>query len=135
MTTPETTNPGTAATWAAEVDDLRRRTRQARGTPWFPLMLFGLVVLASTPLYASPAADCPATQSYCTGQLGVSALNNFFPGGVFIASPAAVAAFWLFAGPLAYFAIGGFYWVRARRRGVAISPMAYIVTGLGYSSC
>lgn len=94
-------------------------------------MLFGLVVLASTPLYADPLADCPATQSWCTGEISVSVLNRFFPGGVFTANPAAIAAFWLVAGPLGYLATGAFYWARARRRGVAISPMAYVVTGLG----
>ncbi|MGH3822628.1 MAG: hypothetical protein ACRDRA_07275 [Pseudonocardiaceae bacterium] len=46
MTTLEVANPGTAATWAAEVDDLRRHTRHARETPWSPLLVFGLVVLA-----------------------------------------------------------------------------------------
>lgn len=117
--------------WAAEVKDLQNRTRQARGTPWFPLMLFGLLELASTPLYADPITACPVTQSSCTGVMSMSPLNSFFPGGVFTASPAAVATFWLVAGPLGYLATGAFYWARLRRRGVAISPVAYVATGLG----
>ncbi len=131
MSSPEAINRGSAAALAVEVKDLRRRTRQARGTPWFPLILFGLLVLASTPLYADPVATCPVTQSYCSGEISVSPLNSFFPGGVFTASPAAVATFWLVAGPLGYLATGAFYWARSRRRGVAISPVTYVATGLG----
>lgn len=131
MTTPDATNPGSAAVWAAEVADLRHRTRRARGTPWFPLMLFGLLVLVSTPLYVDRVPDCPVSQSYCTGQISVSPLNSFFPGGVFTASPLAVAVFWLVAGPLGYLATGAFYRARSRRRGVAVSPLAYVATGLG----
>jgi hypothetical protein len=103
MNTPEAANPGTGATCAAEVDNPRHHGWHTHGTPWFPLVLFGLLVLASAPLYASPVA----------------------------ANPAAVAIFWLVAGPLGYLATGGFYWAWSRRHAVAMSPLAYVVTGLG----
>ncbi|HKS52544.1 MAG TPA: hypothetical protein VJS67_11815 [Pseudonocardiaceae bacterium] len=130
MTTPDTTGLGAAAAWSDEIASLQRRTRLARGTPWFPLTLFGLLVLASAPLYADPSPACPADHHVCVGNIDPSPVNNFFPGGVFTGHPAGVAIFWLVAGPLGYLATGAFYWARARCRGVAISPTAYIVTGL-----
>ncbi|MGH9071930.1 MAG: hypothetical protein ACRDX8_12385, partial [Acidimicrobiales bacterium] len=61
--------------WYSDVGRLRRRSRLARGTPWFPLLLFGVIVLASIPLYL-PGSPC-GTHRSC-----VFELPQFFPAGV-----------------------------------------------------
>ena len=53
-----------------------------------------------------------------------------FPGAVSTSSPRAIGIYWLIALPLAYLFCGLWYWRRARRRGVATSPVAFIATGL-----
>jgi hypothetical protein len=53
-----------------------------------------------------------------------------FPGAVNSSSPRAIGIYWLIALPLAYLICGLWYWRRARRRGVATSPVAFIATGL-----
>ena len=40
-----------AKAWIDDVKALQKRTRRARRGLWFPLVVFGLVILASTPLY------------------------------------------------------------------------------------
>ena len=55
MTSPrEASDPAQAKAWINDVKALQSRTRRARRGLWFPLVLFGLVILASTPLYVYP---------------------------------------------------------------------------------
>lgn len=130
MTTSEPAFDGAQArAWVEQVRSLRRRARLARRGSWFPLVLFGLVTLGSTPLYLPPGAQPgPGTSSQ---QIGVVHTLGWFPGGLLTGSPTNLAIFWLVAGPLAYLATAAFYWVMARRRGVATSPWSYVATGLG----
>ena len=128
---PKDAAPGTFATWTGDVKQLRRRTRVARGTPWFPLTLFGMLVLGSTPLYATPTASCPPSQEYCMETVPPSPFSGLLFLGGFTTNPTAVAIFWLIAGPLAYLATAAFYQTRAQRRGVALSTSTYLATGLG----
>jgi hypothetical protein len=118
------------AGWATAVEHLRSRTRAARGTPWFPLTLFGVEALASSPLYVQPDTACPDGRPSCAS-LDPSPLSVHLPGGLFTANPAAIGVFWLVAAPLGYLATGAFYRARARRRGVGISTTSYVLTGLG----
>ena len=133
-------DPAQAKAWIDDVSELRSRTRRARRGLWFPLILFGLVILASTPLYVNPTItptaafltpDVPSSPSTFTGNGGDSGLLGFSPGGMFSFSPLMVTVFWLVAGPLGYVLTAGFYWLQARRRGVATSIRAYVLTGLG----
>jgi hypothetical protein len=84
-----------------EVAGLRRRTRLARQAFWFPLILFGLLTLASGPLY----------------------VGHPRPYG-------RILVFWLIAAPAAYIATGAFYRWWARRRGVATTWRTFVVTGI-----
>ena len=129
-----------AKAWIDDVSELQSRTRRARRGLWFPLILFGLVILASTPLYVNPTItptaafltpDVPSSPSTFTGNGGDSGLLGFSPGGMFSFSPLMVTVFWLVAGPMGYVLTAGFYWLQARRRGVATSIRAYVLTGLG----
>ena len=135
-----TGDPAQAKAWIDDVSELRSRTRRARRGLWFPLILFGLVILASTPLYVSPTItptpafltpDVPSSPSTFTGNGGDSGLLGFSPGGMFSFSPLMVTVFWLVAGPMGYVLTAVFYWLQARRRGVATSIRAYVLTGLG----
>jgi hypothetical protein len=141
MTSPrEASDPAQAKAWINDVKALQSRTRRARRGLWFPLVLFGLVILASTPLYVYPTItptpafltpDVPSSPSTFTGNGGYSGLLGFSPGGMFTFSPLMVTVFWLVATPLGYVLTAGFYWLRARRQGVATSTRAYVLTGLG----
>jgi len=133
-------DPAQAKAWIDDVSELRSRTRRARRGLWFPLVLFGLVILASTPLYVNPTItptpafltpDVPSSPSTFTGNGGDSGLLGFSLGGMFSFSPLMVTVFWLVAGPMGYVLTAGFYWLQARRRGVATSIRAYVLTGLG----
>lgn len=133
-------DPAQAKAWIDDVSELQSRTRRARRGLWFPLVLFGLVILASTPLYVNPTItptpafltpDVPSSPSTFTGNGGDSGLLGFSPGGMFSFSPLMVTVFWLVAGPMGYVLTAGFYWLQARRRGVATSIRAYVLTGLG----
>lgn len=140
----------------------RRRTRRARQGFWLPLVLLGLVVLGSTPLYFAPSEAAvaglpagvvfrsspsgpglvghgPLPQCVVTppnivytpcGSTGHRPTVGYFPAGAFTASPSAIALFWIIALPAVYLAIAGWYLWRARRRGVATSPWAYVGLGL-----
>ncbi len=161
--------------WVGTVEYLRQRTRLARQAFWFPLVLLGLVVIGSTPLYFQPSEQAqlglasntvfkawpasmplPAVRpghaaqlvhghSYglpaCTAVHGIVyfpcvgsgrpvAGFSYFPGGYNVESPRAIALYWLVALPLSYLLIGWWYRRRARLRGVATSPVAYVVTSL-----
>ena len=140
--TSDTSDPAQAKAWIDDVLVLQSRTRRARRAMWFPLMLFGLVILASAPLYlhfngdippipASLTPDVPATPLTDAASEGSSGLLQFLTGGMFTFSPLKITIFWLVAGPMAYLATAGFYWLHARRRGVATSIKAYVLTGLG----
>lgn len=138
----EASDPAQAKAWIDDVLVLQSRTRRARRGLWFPLVLFGLVILASTPLYVDAATgtppiaafltpDVPSSSTTGTGGGGYGGLLGYFTGGMFTFSPLKVTVFWLVAGPLGYVVTAGFYWLKARRRGVATSSRAYVLTGLG----
>lgn len=143
----EASDPAQAKAWIDDVSVLQNRTRRARRGLWFPLVLFGLVILASTPLYMHFNGDTPPIPALLAppdvppvpttppaadiGIGGSSGLLHFFTGGMFTFSPLKITVFWLVAGPMAYLVTAGFYWLQARRRGVATSSRAYVLTGLG----
>jgi hypothetical protein len=56
---------------------------------------------------------------------------DYFPGGMSTASPRAVAIYWLITLPIAYLLIGWWYFYRGRRKGVATSPLSYVLIGIG----
>jgi hypothetical protein len=135
-----------AQEWMGDVTQLRQRTRIARQGFWFPLVILGLVIAGSTPFYfaptplgvlrghpgrALPAATAVPLQHSTSGSFGhVTSASSYLPGGALTKSPHAAALYWLIALPLAYVVIFAWYRLRARRRGIATSPVAYVVTGL-----
>ncbi len=101
-----------------------RRARRARQAFWFPLVLFGTITLASTPLYRANAAPGWHVIARPLGPASLSA------GAYLLANPALVSLFWLIALPLGYVATVAYYRHRARRQGIASPVRAYVLVGL-----
>ncbi len=108
----------------ADVARLRARTQQDRGAWWFPLVLFGVLVLAATPLYWSVPPDDQAISDPF-----VLALVAAF-GGVFTAHPLAIAVYWLVALTVGFVGSGLWYRRHAHRVGLRRPVVAFVVTGL-----
>jgi hypothetical protein len=105
---------------------LTRRVRHAQRGAWFPLVLLGLVVVASAPFYRLGRHVVT-----CDPALGAR-------GGVQIIDRGAcvqvvgwpVGVYWILAFVLAYAAIAAFYVYRARSRGVGARVLPYVGAGI-----
>jgi hypothetical protein len=97
---------------------LRRDTRRVRGAHWFPIALFGLLML----LLASLRAARPPV---VTGPVGSD-------GGVLTLDlPPRVGLVWFIGVPLVYVVTFAFYRWRSRRIGVGTSRAGYALAGAG----
>jgi hypothetical protein len=102
---------------------LRRAARRDRHAYWFPLTLFGVLTLASAPLYVDPVG--PDALRAPRDGFALSGL-----GGDLLLRSSGIGWFWLVA------LIGGFlvslWWYRrhARRAGVQTPTRAYAKVGL-----
>src|SRR2546428_416303 len=114
-----------AAEMLYEAERARTVTRRARRAAWFPLLVFGVVTLAATPLYRQISATGHGTTS--SNWLGPVSL---FAGGFFLRSPSALSLYWLIALPAGYAATAVYLRRRAQRDGVASPVWAYVGTGL-----
>ncbi len=97
-----------------EADRARSEARSRRRGAWFPLNVFGALMLASVPLYR------------LTGRV-------MRPDGVSILTYGSrwISVYWLIAVPLGYAVCVLSYRRRATRTGVAGSLWPYVATGLG----
>jgi hypothetical protein len=95
---------------------LTLRVRQAQRGTWFPLLLFGLITLASWPFLVSShrAVDCRVLS----------------PGRTCLAFSPWSYVYWPLALVLAYAAVAVFYLHRARRRGVGTPVRPYVWAGI-----
>ena len=95
---------------------LALRVRQAQRGTWFPLLLFGVITLASGPFLVSShrAVDC----------------RMLTPGRVCLAFSPWSYVYWPLALVLAYAAVAVFYLHRARRRGVGTRVRPYVLAGV-----
>lgn len=106
------------------LQEISRETRHVRHSYWFPLMLFGAVILGALPFYY-----------YSLGNYGgrpgpVSVIDRFGFGAGDANHPWGAALFWLISVPLAYVLVAVFYKVRANRTGVQGRVWPFVVTGL-----
>jgi len=108
----------------AELARLRSRARQDVRGWWFPLVLFGVLVLLATPLYW----DVPPGDGALTGSFEVAAVRAF--GGVFTAHPLAIAVYWLVALVVGFAGSGLWYRRHARQVGLRRPVLAFVLTGL-----
>lgn len=98
----------------SEASRARLEARARRRGAWFPLSVFGILVLASAPLYR-------LTQRVTR------------PDGISISTYGSrwISLYWLIAIPLGYAACVLYHRRRAHRTGVAGSIWPYVATGLG----
>lgn len=122
--------------WAVSVDTARealsttrqltRRVRHAQRGTWFPLVLLGLVVLASVPFYRLGRYVVT-----CDPALGARGGVEIIDRGVCVQVVGwPVGVYWIVAFVLAYVAIAVFYGLRARRRGVGARVLPYVGSGI-----
>lgn len=99
----------------------RRRARLARRACWFPLLLFGLIVMVSTPLYI--------TDPRTSGAIGYQA--RWF---TYLPRPAGgpslgLSLYWLIVPLAGYAAVAAFYIWLARHRGVRARVLPFSLVG------
>lgn len=124
---PDQPNPpnreATPGELLASVTALRRRTRAARHAYWLPLLLFGLFMAMSAPLYIE-SGELPAMRATSDSP----ALTSL--GGDLLERSAALGWYWLVA------LVGGYllslWWYRwhGERVGVQTPTRAYFIAGI-----
>lgn len=67
-----------AAAQLAEVERLRRRTRASLGQPWFPMVVFGGVAVASAPVLAVASMFVLVPLWIVAGTAGMVAIQRFY---------------------------------------------------------
>jgi hypothetical protein len=135
----ESSGPGLDASGAlGAVVSLRTKVREDRYGHWFPLIVFGLLTLASAPLYWNwplPASDCARAGGVTS--CGYIELTNPPLGGAlgtasFPIGPGRwVTVYWVVALVLGYAATIAFARRRGRRVGVRVRVGPTIGVGLG----
>ena len=85
-------NSAAAAAVLSDVEHLRDEARTARHAYWFPLMVFGILVTASAPLYVSPTIITESGSYGIEGQPNLGWLQQSFVGAP---SPGLTALYWL----------------------------------------
>ena len=110
----------------ASVERLRTRTRAAVRGAWFPLVVFGLITLATIPLYRRPF-DYPSGGPFHSGPY----TTPYYAGLPGARSQLLAFAFWLVAAPLGYALCAVWYRRRARRLGLSFRWERWIVAGGG----
>jgi hypothetical protein len=121
----ETTAERHADRLLRDVDRLRVGTRSRVRAAWFPLVVFGVITLATIPLYSRPFAY-PGGGSFAFGPY----LTPYYAGLPGSRSQLAAYLFWLFAAPLGYLACALWYRRRARWVGVTFRWERWVVAGL-----
>jgi hypothetical protein len=107
----------------AAVDALRRRTRKARHGYWFPLLLFGLLMVVAAPLYAESVDPAGMRAGHTDPALAGL-------GGGFLEHSAVLGWYWLVALVCGYLLSLGWYRWRAGRVGVQTPTRGYLVAGV-----
>lgn len=109
----------------ADVARLRARTRRDSHGWWFPLVLFGALVLAAAPLYwgGQPPQDGSITDPF-----SIALVMAF--AGVVTAQPISLAVHWSIALVAGFVGSGLWYRRHTRRVGLRRPVTAFVLTGL-----
>ena len=106
-----------------------KHTREARRGFWFPLVLFGIIVIGAAPWYGSRATTGCFDAVQVAPQVEVchahAPLFGFFPG----VNSAGATLYWLIAVVLGYAVTVAFYQWRRFRTGVAGRVLPYALAG------
>ncbi len=107
---------------------VRRRTRSARHAYWFPLVLFGLLVLASVPFYIQ---HIPRSGFYANpNPAGPAFLRWSYLAGLGIFSGRYADYYWLAAVLIGLAATAAWYRWRGNRVGLRTPARGYLLTGI-----
>ena len=109
-----------------------QRTREARRGFWFPLVLFGIIIIGAAPWYrVGSDTGCfgftpvGSQQTLCSDMVG-GGFFGLYPG----VDSTGTALYWLVAVVLGYAATVAFYHWRRLRTGVAGRILPYVLTGV-----
>jgi hypothetical protein len=105
-----------------ELAGLRRQARTRRHAYWLPLLLFGLLIAASAPLYVQELDSMPAS-----GAMSLPAPQLTGLGGL---QSAYVPVYWLFALTGGYWLTYAWYRRHARKVGLVTSARGFLITGV-----
>jgi len=111
----------------ASVERVRSGARTRVRGAWLPLLVFGVITLASIVLYSRPFA-------YPRGDRGFSGgpyVSPYYAGLPGARSQLAAYFFWLLVAPLGYLACAAWYRRRAQRLGVSFRWERWVASGLG----
>lgn len=107
-----------------------KRTREARRGFWFPLVLFGVIVIGAAPWYVTSAtAGCSAVTGVAPVVEICHAHDSFF-GSVPGVDSGGATLYWLIAVVLGYAVTVAFYQWRRLRTGVAGRALPYALAGV-----
>jgi hypothetical protein len=123
----ETAQPANPAELLGEVRAIRRRARLARHAYWFPLVLFGLLTLASVPFYIRRNPG-PAAFAIARGPLVLQ--SGFLGGPGLLEIAEGTAYYWLGAMLLGIIATVLWYRWRGDRIGLRTPARSYLITAL-----
>jgi hypothetical protein len=104
-----------------------RDARHVRHGYWFPLLLFGVIILGALPFYRYTLADHSAS---LTARDAAGPIDRIALGGFPAAHAWGATLFWLVAIPAGTAAVVAFYAVRARRTGVQGRVWPFVVAVL-----
>jgi hypothetical protein len=126
MTDGSAASADTARQALSATRQLTRRVRHAQRSTWLPLVLLGLVVVASAPFYRLGRHVVT-----CDPALGARGGVQIIDGGACVQVVGwPVGVYWILAFVLAYAAIAAFYVHRARSRGVGARVLPYVGSGI-----
>jgi hypothetical protein len=108
-----------------EVESLRARTRRSGRSWWFPLTLFGVLLICAAPLYGVVPVDDP---SYDIPRFLWPLVTLFT--GVFSAYPVLTALYWVATLTVGFVGSGLWYRREAQRIGLRRPVRAFVLTGL-----
>jgi hypothetical protein len=109
-----------------EVESLRARTRRSGRSWWFPLTLFGVLLICAAPLYR--VSFVPGDQSFDIPRFLWPLVSVF--SGVFSDYPVLTALYWVAALTIGFVGSGLWYRREAQRIGLRRPVRAFVLTGL-----
>jgi hypothetical protein len=105
---------------------LRRQARTARHAYWFPLVLFGLLICISAPLYVSSARYAGPGVAILTAQAPPTLLGGLQAGD----NAVYLGWYWVIALVAGYLATLLWYRRHGRRAGVQTQARGFVITGI-----
>ncbi|GAA3173108.1 hypothetical protein GCM10010531_28310 [Blastococcus jejuensis] len=109
----------------SEMEQLRVRTRRTGRTWWFPLTLFGVLVLGASPLYVSIGGE---DTEWPGSTFAILVVRSF--AGLLTAYPVETAFYWLAALAVGFVGSGLWYRRQAQRIGLRRPVLAFVLAGL-----